>query len=641
MSYYFVNPYNFISLQKECRKFAKIDKDKEAKLTGYMDCELETLTPLIMIDSIFKEEDKIGHVTFNKTFMLNGVPAIPASELRGCIRSKFETLTNSCLSNYEEKDVFYGRFKAGTIKKAGLLDFTDSNNVRLYSAEKYVVDEQMQQYDLINLKTGDEVFFYLEGDSNKPIIISKYEACENLKKGIYKKGEEFGKKKNDKGKISKHIFVQGKDITDDLKNKNKLKSLYEKCCELSYSNLKKSHNSQTDKKLRPVWYTTLDDFVYIALGQNGQIQYNNTMRDVISESYLPCNSKEKICEACYVFGTVQSDICISSKVRISDARLKNPECKDYYWESFPITLPELATPKFTNAYFYLQAKNQSGNELDPLKQWNVDKSFEFKKTKEQKYGKKSKEPTFSDIQISIRGRKEYWHHKPIFIAQQNNNMNVTVRPIKEGIKYQFKVYFDGITQEQLEHLHMAISLGKNEDFAHKLGMGKPLGFGSAKIRVDKIVIRTVSINKDTKEIVRELNEYIPEYEDVRSAFDKECLNDDQYSEVKCMYSMTYLPELFNEFGKYNDSYPRVDYPRNAPVPTNGADQVTVEESKIFNWFASNPKKKLPKADSRELVMQGKVKNQEVNRNGNRNGYQNRNRNGYRNGNKNGNQYRKY
>lgn len=597
MSYRFVNPYNYISLNQEkgCRKI-KVDENEE-KLTGYIDCELETLTPLIMIDSMSKSENN-GHVTFDKIFMLNNVPAIPASELRGCIRAKFETLTNSCLSNYEEDDVFYGRFKEGAIKKAGLLDFTNPDNVRLYKAKRYVVDENKSKYNLRNLKSGDVVYFNVDNTSESPIAIitNKKEKDEFTFEGIYKVGEEFG------DKTHKHVFAKNKDedITDELKNGNKLKSLYEKCCDLSYTNLKRrDHNSEAKGNLRPVWYQRLGGYVYISLGQNGQVQYTKTMRDVLPVSYLPCDSKDDLCEACYLFGTVHHDskLAISSKVRVGDARAVNATSEDCYWKTSTVTLPELASPRFTNAYFYLQAYDKSCKELAIKEKWNVDTLISGKE--EFKY--------FENGQILIRGRKEYWHHKPSFVTQNQNKMNVTVRPIKEGVKYQFKVYFDGITKEQLEHLQMAISLGNDKNFAHKLGMGKPLGFGSAKIRVQKIMLRKVFVDVHKNTIVRKMEEFKSQCIGLKSAFGK-ILTIQQMQEVESMYNFNYLTSLFKITKESEDNLPKVDYPRNASVPACGIkDKDAIENAKIFNWFADNKDRKLPKANSEQLVLEGKVK----------------------------------
>ena len=607
MSYHFVNPYNFISLNDFCRRI-KVNENEE-KLSGYIDCELETLTPLIMVDSMSKEEHN-QHVTYPKTFMLNNVPSIPASELRGCIRSKFETLTNSCFVNYEGDDIFYGRFKDGAMRKAGILDFTNQNDVRLFTAKKYEVDEDLSGTILDGLKSGEKVSFdIISRDEKEYAIITKKGG-----QGIYKLGEIFKKEEH------KHVFVMKNDITDTILNGKKLKKLYEKCRELGRINSKKGyHNSATDADYRPVWYQVIGGYVYIALGQNGQVQYEKNMDDVLPKSYHACHDESDLCEACYVFGTVNNNLAISSKVRISDARAMNVTKDNCYWKNRLVVLPELASPRFTNAYFYLQAFGPKGEELLGSTKWNVDTLVSGKE--EYKF--------FGENQIKIRGRKEYWHHEPSFPQQDANKMNVTVNPIKVGAKYQFKVYFDDLTKEQLEHLQMAISLGKSNEYAHKLGMGKPLGFGSVKIRVQQIMVRKVFVDKVSKEISRKFEKYEPKSTGLKSAF-LNCLNSQQLREIECMYSVNYLTKFFEKI-----SYPvEVDYPRNAPVPSK-YDRIAVEDSKIFKWFASNPREKLPKADSRELVMEGYVKNKNGNRNGNKNGYRNGNRNGYRNGNRNG------
>lgn len=80
----FVNPYNFVPSEGECDK----KKRETGILTGKITCTIETLTPLFIPDSQNKE--KFFHYPDDEK------PVIPGSEIRGTIRSVFETAFKGC-----------------------------------------------------------------------------------------------------------------------------------------------------------------------------------------------------------------------------------------------------------------------------------------------------------------------------------------------------------------------------------------------------------------------------------------------------------------------------------------------------------------------------------------------------------------
>lgn len=84
----------------------------------------------------------------------------------------------------------------------------------------------------------------------------------------------------------------------------------------------------------------------------------------------------------------------------------------------------------------------------------------------------------------LRGRKLYWHREkeipeiPEGISQKvRSNLN----PMARGSSAEFTIHVDGLTDLELGCLLMAIELP--EGHAHKLGMGKALGFGSVRLEI--------------------------------------------------------------------------------------------------------------------------------------------------------------
>lgn len=572
--YTFINPYNFISIDS-CRRNTVTDT---GNLTGYMDCSLTTMTPLIMINP-FNNEENNGHVRYKETFKINGNPAIPASSLRGMIRSKFETLTNSCMSTVDPQMPFVARSKI-TLGNSGLLHVKDGQ-AKLYWAKRYTTGELKEH------QTGDIIRFNLSGRNS-------IETDENGKYyGVYRKGEEFNKKI--------HCFIYCLIDSNDFENAkilplNSDKKIEVKCDDdvlQLYNNSAKFHRNNFEQlagrtgkaadhasycqtEWRPVWWrknnfgSSKGNHIYLSLSSNGQLEYGNHLGDMLSikgkTDYSPCNDHKKLCEACTVFGAIQDEWGNTSKVRFSDAVL-NKNTKNYY-EYIDLTLPILASPKYTNANFYMYSTDMIDNDLTSL-------SPDYKATNGGRVPRK-----YNRDPIHIRGRKEYWHFKPNLKDRMFNDskskQNVTVSPLKTDLVYSFKVYFENLTKEELTHLYMSICLANDDKhkYYHKLGMGKPLGFGSVKVDVLDIKVRSLSVNNGL--IIRKMESYDKPKGGLLDSFTT--LSRQQKEEIKCMYDFDYLNNKYQGV--------RVDYPKEGPGVHN----------KIFDWFKNNSNKPLPFAN---------------------------------------------
>lgn len=245
--YTFINPYNFIPVGENCNR----TKSSTKTYTGYIECELETLTPLIMLDTA-KFNEVNNHKIYNDTYKLNDVPAIPASQLRGMIRNKFETLTNSCMSSAEEELPFYGRYN-GNMRNAGLLDFTDPYNPKLYACKAYNLNDD-QYNEVKSYKIGDCIDFdikeyYKNGKKKTSVVVDKYGEY----KGYLKIGELFNKKH------ACHLFVKGDIVHAD--NSSDFIKMYKEISDTYKDNLDRHHDSYTTSLFKPVWYEKSGNYV--------------------------------------------------------------------------------------------------------------------------------------------------------------------------------------------------------------------------------------------------------------------------------------------------------------------------------------------------------------------------------------------
>ena len=109
--YFFHNPYNFV----RCIDHERPDNhvlgncpppphDRYIGLTGRITCKVVAVTPLFISDSHAVKE-KNGH-RICRFFQYDDQPALPASSLRGMIRSVFETLTNSCFTVFQKDESY-------------------------------------------------------------------------------------------------------------------------------------------------------------------------------------------------------------------------------------------------------------------------------------------------------------------------------------------------------------------------------------------------------------------------------------------------------------------------------------------------------------------------------------------------------
>lgn len=99
----FHNPYNFVpapprsSSDPELGDQSPIDQDEysETRYSGSIEVRMTAETPLLVPDTEKAEQDANGHKTFPLRVGADGKPLIPASSIRGMLRSAYEAVTNS------------------------------------------------------------------------------------------------------------------------------------------------------------------------------------------------------------------------------------------------------------------------------------------------------------------------------------------------------------------------------------------------------------------------------------------------------------------------------------------------------------------------------------------------------------------
>ena len=111
-------------------------------------------------------------------------------------------------------------------------------------------------------------------------------------------------------------------------------------------------------------------------------------------------------------------------------------------------------------------------------------------------------PTWSmpSNKYEVPGRKFYLHHdgwKDVLgnqekLIKDRNRNNRTVEAMNDGNRFKFKINFENLREWELGLLLYSLEL--QPGMGHKLGMGKPLGFGSVKIDVNEL--KTFVVKKE-------------------------------------------------------------------------------------------------------------------------------------------------
>ena len=524
----FLNPYNFISFpQKKAEAYTDTDKH-----TGVIEYTITTKTPLFIpnssADKAFKESETVtDHKSYDFFSYTNldskkiyeneyHLPVIPGSEMRGVVRNAYETLTDSCMGLLNE-EIYpvkrsYEKFIPGLLYK-------NKDKLVLYSAASYRVDIKISR----KYKNGKKLYFTPQRatkekkDKNGNVKTIRYwkiitSVGENrgnyLKEGYLLKwgmglieSEDKNNKncdnknfnnKNSNIKANYHIYQAKKEEEISFFTREKVERKVVAVIdsylaqpaitpenEKAYMEYKKDlvdFLNGNEEKYFPVNYSALDkENIYLAPAVYSKEIYNNSIGKLAGE-FAPC--KEDFCPACDLFGHIgkTNKTCKGSGIRFTDLYVKEektPENYNQYYLENKITLQTLGGPKLGNVEFYLKKpdKNASFWTYDYyILNWNV-----------------------KVAPGELRGRKYYWHHPQVhFEKVEPTNLNKTVRPVKEGIEFKGKLYYESISKKQLEQLIWILNSG-SEQLGLKLGAGKPLGLGSISCVVNQVQERKINL----------------------------------------------------------------------------------------------------------------------------------------------------
>ena len=485
----FVNPYNFVPIDfgKQSRK--SIDELDSNRITGVISCKIKTKTPIAIPDMERAYAEKIEEIVKGRKkqflhmhypFMKNGNGdyIINGSSIRGMVRNVYETMTDSCFATMSTNSMLTRRNASTNAYDAGVL-MKKGNDWCLYRAEKYPFKvkalydkgrkEKYVDVDGNKLYSGSKVCFQSKNTKNGRKVVSKIypyaEKKSGSMQGILVIGESIY------GKKSEGIFVTEEKIESDCEKVKKAIRGLEATHEI-YNNpaINKTANHygypayrrMKNEGVIPIYYNNKNEKLTLSFAEIGRVAYEKTLNQLVQEKQ-PCKNRDNLCPACTLFGMVGNE-ALGSRIRFTEAECTTPE---KIGEEF--TLTELAQPRTSYMPFYSNVTNAD-------------------------YAKRNI-PGYDDDGREIRGRKFYWHSTNF--GELNSNVkkterNSTVQVAEPEAEFEFKIYFDSITEEELYKLIYALNFGENVqdgNMCHKIGHGKPIGLGSVKVYVSELEIR--------------------------------------------------------------------------------------------------------------------------------------------------------
>ncbi len=568
------SPYAFVPFAGSAPERSPIDKtygNPSELLTGWLDVHGYVKSRMALPYSVTETQMGSEHRKMNFFRLPNGELAIPGSELRGLLRSVYETASNSCVPFLldDSKPISMRLPTSAAIKNRGLL-VLENGQWQLWSTFDRSIRARSDERDSFRkgifrgYSTGDPVSFMPLGDYSARLLDrSTGDASEGWIQ--FSCPVVWPKKENNYYHV--HI-LQMKDLLHTWKDDAPYTVLEQILDKENDSARKALDQAPSDniriellRKLRaikktghgvlPVFYVDAIDsrheiHYYLSPSSIGRVGQERKWTDILGK-YCTCSDSGAVCPACQLFGIINGNLLIRSRLRVGDGHFVGKP------ETHTVTLPILGGPKPTAFEYYIRQPKETATF------WNYD----FYSTRN-----RDQNATFTFREdFSPLGRKYYWHNaSTIPVPAEPGKLNITTEYIDKGAEFTFRIHFDRITSQQLQQLKWIINFGENtpeSSLQHKLGHAKPYGYGSVKLTIDETVIRRLVLKEHLIVYETEKQE-VPEQE-------------------VCPFPAKYKATL-RSLLTISDSTTELKYRPSYPQATDNKGNMA-----IYNWYSNNRK----------------------------------------------------
>lgn len=506
------SPYNFVPLNMSVVPADPLpthDMFYPDRFTGYIDCEITTLTPLYIRDGLTIEEylhqsklqEKGKKWDKSDFFSPADKIRIPGSSIRGMVRNLVEIVSWSKFGFFEDKNLYYRSFADVSSLRDEYKKFmnpTDQSGGSTYKMSAgYLVQEGYRHYIYPAEKLEGKQFANIPIKDVKIILNSMRKKYDYFK--FYKTDDGaylvvsgyMNNKENDWIIFQRDSSKNGLKIPEiDVKNYD-----MDETRESKVPDLIKLCKKYPEVPCFYIEWEDADKNKRISFGHTPlfRIAYTKSIKD-----HLPQVHHSDIIDFAHaIFGNTseKNEDSFSGRVFFEDAQLIDPDPISY--EKIPKIL---LGPKPTTFQHYLE---QETTNKDKLKHYNSE--------------------------TWIRGNKSYWHKSGNNWEKDdqsegkfNRNIETKIKPVNDT-NFNCRIRYENLSRNELGALLFALKLP--EGCAHKLGMGKPIGLGSIEIHSKLYVIN----RKERYSVLFNTNSWE--------------LDETQYNEVK-------VNEIISDFEKY-------------------------------------------------------------------------------------------
>jgi CRISPR-associated protein (TIGR03986 family) len=556
--YRFLNPYNFVRFLGKGRedssdpevtllgRCAPPPHDRYVGITGKITCTLETVTPLFISDSEGVCEEPNDHKSY-RFFQVNNQHAIPATALRGMVRTVFEAVTNSCFSTVEDSQLDYRldarrapSLRPAVVTKVPNTAEQEDGEVLLLKAawmHRSVIEQAANSVLAGHLRDApwpeedpfNSYFDKVLEDQNLPIQA-------RVRENVTHRSSSFGGKsyafpfneateivavgsqqqalqQPDGDKFWGYLKITGPNVIAerpsgmlelrkhderffywDGSHEQKARIPWQDVvnrenAEERYNKVRAAQKSPANQQLPYVTYLqnenlSVGDLVWVSLEKDAQ--NNNVVADIGSVSIPKLRYKHGIL-----------DLLPEHLHPCQEFNQLCPACRVFGWvhqqapEDPSVRVAYGGRVAFSQGI--LQGELKKINESIPLAILSSPKPtttpFYLLGANDQP----SFEVNYDTSGARLRGRKFYRHHGTAELEEyrragnKKDGQNRTVRDaLDKDNKFIFTVHFENLAPVELGALLWALEL--EEGWVHRLGFAKPLGFGSVRVSVNTVEV---------------------------------------------------------------------------------------------------------------------------------------------------------
>jgi CRISPR-associated protein (TIGR03986 family) len=611
--YRFLNPYNFVRYlpapvitanDPDAQLLGRCPPpphDRYVGLTGRIVCQLEVITPLFISDAhdvrvttvTLADGRQVEHKSY-RFFQYGGKDAIPATSLRGMVRSLFEAVTNSPFSVFDDDERLEyridpaeaRRFKPGIVRS--LPEGDKPGVIVLCEEAKAGAYYQNSSYNVLDdsWTCGEEGYAIVGKTKNnvpKVEIISRNRtALASDSRRVYHgwvkvTGQTIDTKCNESFFYFKSDPAKAQTVSFDAERECDFNTILH----AQLHDRKEDFHSQIQsERLAPgnLVYVELDPedsrkVRNIALARVARLRYRHAIGDLLPDHLKPSERYDQLDIASRVFGWVKATreedrtarVAYAGRVHFTHAVLTEDGDKGVYDSELPLAI--LGEPKPTTTLFYLRKKNGVWSD-DERKQPGAAETIGY------------------DGPNELRGRKVYRHHGAALnrleferAGNHKDHQNRSVRGVRApGNVFEFTISFHNLAPVELGALLWTLNI-ENDGCRFRLGYAKPLGFGSVLIKVKNVEFLELDRRYHSLEESGRRTAARPEIDKLLERFES--------SMVRCYglpcRQLPNIKDLLVLLREPKDALRvHIHYPRTGDKPD--------PEGKNFEWFVANKAK---------------------------------------------------